>query len=105
MKSRDRVALSRDDIVLEPELFHGQTYGWQVGESRGASGGCYLHIKEGVGDYESEDLLRDDPSIRSGDFYNVTGVIMYKYGQYKICPRDISDIVFVASPVGEWQQY
>ncbi len=70
--TRDQISVGGGDIVLEPELFHSQTYGWQIGESGDASGGCYLHIKEGVGDFESEDLLRDDPSVRSGDFYNIT---------------------------------
>lgn len=68
-----QVSLPKADIVIEPENFQFMTYGWQIGESDDASGGAYIHMKEGVGDFESEDLIEADPSVRAGDFYNVTG--------------------------------
>ena len=67
------VPLPKHDIVIEAENFQFMTYGWEIGESNNASGGAYIHMKEGVGDFESEDLIAADPSSRAGDFYNVTG--------------------------------
>ncbi len=66
------VKVGKEDIVLEPEMFHAMTYGWQVGEEEGASGHAYLHIPEGIGalDYDKHIF---DPARRAGDFYNVGG--------------------------------
>lgn len=64
--------LGQETVVLDPENMQGMTYGWQIGESAEASGGAYLHIKEGMGDFESEDKIADFPAkARSGDFYNL----------------------------------
>jgi len=59
----------------------------------------------------NQTVLDDDASyhldfgMTVGYIYNVTGVVMYKYGQYKICPRSSSDIVFVSTPVEQWDKY
>ena len=58
----------------------------------------------------NQTVLDDDASYHLdfgmdiGSTYNVTGVVMYKNGAYKICPRGSSDIVLV-SPVDDWQEY
>jgi hypothetical protein len=61
-----------EDIVIEAENFQFMTYGWEIGESEKASAGCYIRMKEGVGDYESEAKIAHNPAVRSGDFYNIT---------------------------------
>lgn len=72
-RARAGVELGPEDIVVEAECFAFMTYGWEIGEDPGASGGRYIHMKEGVGDFESEDKIRADLTVRSGDFYNVSG--------------------------------
>ncbi len=67
------VELGPEDIVIEAERFAFMTYGWEIGEDPRASGGRYIHMKEGVGDFESEGKIAADPTVRSGDFYNVSG--------------------------------
>ena len=71
VQQAEQAALPADTVVIEAERFHSLTYGWEIGEARDASDGCYLHIKEGVADFESEGAIARDPSIRSGDFYNI----------------------------------
>ena len=69
----ESVVLGPGAVVIEAEHFQFTTYGWEIGEDARASGGRYIHMKEGVGDYESEDKAAAAPGVRSGDFYNVTG--------------------------------
>jgi hypothetical protein len=68
----ESVVLGPGAVVIEAEHFQFTTYGWEIGEDARASGGRYIHMKEGVGDYESEDKISADPEVRSGDFHNVT---------------------------------
>jgi hypothetical protein len=65
------VILGPEDIVVEAELFRFLSYGWEIEESENASGGCYIHLREGAGDIQYNNL-EFDPAIRSGDFYNIT---------------------------------
>ncbi len=60
------------DIVLEAEHFQSMSYGWQIITDPTTGGSAYIHIKEGVGDFESERQLLSAP-VRTGDFYNSTG--------------------------------
>ena len=71
--ARRPVAGDGDDIVFEAEDFTSLTYGWEIRRNATASGGCYVIMKEGVGDFESEHKIAADPRVRSGDFYNVSG--------------------------------
>jgi len=66
-----QIPLGEEDIVVEAELFQFMTYGWEIGEREGASGNCYIHIKEGAGDLGEAGIVFD-PAVRAGDFYNVT---------------------------------
>ena len=69
----NEIQVGQESVVAEMENMQFMTYGWQVDESDEASGGAYLHIKEGTGDFESEDKIKTDPrNMRSGDFYNIT---------------------------------
>ncbi len=70
---RGEVFAADEAIVLEAELFQKMSYGWQIGLDESAAGGAYIHVKEGVGDFESEDAIARNPSVRAGDFYNITG--------------------------------
>ena len=67
-----QIQVTDKDVVIEPELFQFMTYGWEIGEAEEASGNCYLHIKEGTGDLDY-DYSGFDPSVRSGNFYNIGG--------------------------------
>jgi hypothetical protein len=60
-------------LVIEAEHFQQMSYGWEIVEDATASGGAALHIKEGVGDMESEYAIRADPKRRAGDFFNING--------------------------------
>lgn len=69
----NKIPIGPDSVMIEAENMQFMTYGWQIGEAEDASGGAYLHIKEGIGDFESEDKIEADPvKARSGDFYNIT---------------------------------
>lgn len=68
----NEVRIGKESIIIEMENMQYMTYGWQIGETEDASGGAYLHIKEGMGDFESEDKIEANPGqARSGNFYNV----------------------------------
>jgi hypothetical protein len=70
---QNNIQVGQDSVVLEMENMQHMTYGWEIGESEDASGGVYLMIKEGIGDFESEDAIAANPgTARSGDFYNIT---------------------------------
>jgi len=55
-------------------------------------------------------LLDDDANyeldfgMSVDSYYDVTGVVQYKYDEFKVCPRDTTDIE-AGSSVGDWELY